>query len=446
MATAKISSNQKVKKRYSDCDGSRMLLHWRVLCEEIGERRAGTEGETAAANHILESFTQLGLTQVAAEPFPCTSIREAEVQLKIGQLNHLTSIEARSLTGAAPTTGKISGELVWIEMPEQAQRCFQKSLKGKIAVLFGPMPTDVQLHRKLVAMGPAALIHVDDRLPFDWLKDDGVYPLWARKYGMPPTITIPFRTAWALKKQGANHAELQVTIQQQQGISQNVVGEIRGRKPELPLLVVSAHHDTQCNNAGADDNASGVVAVLELAAMFSTIQPLRTIRFISFGTEEQLSVGSAHYVQKHRNELSKIGAVLNMDSIASVLGHNVVLYAGHPEFGACVGNGLRASGLDVRQSSEVCPFVDSFPFTVFGIPAMTLIRPNMNSLMRWQHHSAFDNLDEISLPETMTAVRGMAGLIYFLAAREKWPFQRGFSLAHRKQTHDFARGLYGMRP
>ena len=242
---------------------------------------------------------------------------QVEVQLKIGQLNHLTSIEARSLTGAAPTKGKISGELVWIEMPEQAQRRFQKSLKGKIAVLFGPMPTDVQLHRKLVAMGPAAIIHVDDRLPFDWLKDDGVYPLWARKYGMPPTVTIPFRTAWALKKQGANHAELQITIQQQQGISQNVVGEIRGRKPELPLLVVSAHHDTQCNNAGADDNASGVVAVLELAAMFSTIQPLRTIRFISFGTEEQLSVGSAHYVQKHRNELSKIGAVLNMDSIAS---------------------------------------------------------------------------------------------------------------------------------
>ena len=77
---------------------------------------------------------------------------------------------------------------------------------------------------------------------------------------------------------------------------------------------------------------------------------------------------------------------------------------------------------------------------------MTLIRPNMNSLMRWQHHSAFDNLDEISLPETITAVRGMAGLIDFLAAREKWPFQRGLSLAHRKQTHDFARGLYGMRP
>src|SRR4051812_15069356 len=244
------------------------------------------------------------------------------------------------------------------------------------------MPTDVQLHRKLAAMGPAAIIHVDDRLPFEWLKDDGVYPVWARKYGMPPTITIPFRTAWALKKQGANHAELQVTIQQQQGISQNVVGEIRGRKPELPLLVVSAHHDTQCNNAGADDNASGVVAVLELAAMFSTIQPMRTIRFVSFGTEEQLSVGSAHYVQKHRNELSKIGAVLNMDSIASVLGHNVVLYAGHPEFGACVGNGLRASGLDVRKSSEVSPFVNSFPFPVFEIPAMTLIRPNMNSLMR----------------------------------------------------------------
>ena len=75
---------------------------------------------------------------------------------------------------------------------------------------------------------------------------------------------------------------------------------------------------------------------------------------------------------------------------------------------------------------------------------MTLSRPNMNSFMRWQHHSAFDNLDEVSVPETAKAVRAMAGLVTFLMNRAQWPFRRGLSAGQRAQTLQFARDLYGM--
>ena len=434
------------RTRYSPCNPPRMLRHWKVLCEDIGERRAGTKGETAAANYLVHQFKRFSLAPVQAEPFPCTSVRGSRVELHIQTGQKFHRIPARSLVGAAATPAKgISGELVWIEMPEQARRFFTPALRGKIIVLFGPLPTNVDLHRKLVSLSPAAIIHVDDRLPFDWPKDDGVYPLWARSFGMPPTVTIPYRIAWDLKNAGARRAKLRVTLNQTQSTSQNVVGEIRGRRSELPLVLVSAHHDTQCNNTGADDNASGVVAVLELAAMFSRARPLRTIRFVSFGTEEQLSVGSAHYVQEHRNTLSGIGAVLNMDSIASVLGHNAVLHAGKTEFGQCVTKLLSQHGLDVSESADACPFVDAFPFTVSGIPSITLMRPNMIGLMRWQHHSAFDNLNEVSLAEAAKSVRAMAGLLAFLANRTAWPFSRGLAPEQQPRTAQLARGLYGMR-
>src|SRR5438132_545513 len=233
------------RTQYPPCNPARMLRHWKVLCEDIGERRAGTKSETAAANYIVHQLKSFGLNPVQPEPFPCTSVRGSRVELQIQTGQKFRLIPARSLVGAAATPTKgVSGELVWIEMPEQAQRLFTPSLRGKIVVLFGPLPTNVDLHRKLVSLSPAAIIHVDDRLPFDWLKDDGVYPLWARRYGMPPTVTIPYRVAWDLKNNGASRAKLRVNLNQTQSTSQNVVGEIRGRRPDLPLVLVSAHHDT----------------------------------------------------------------------------------------------------------------------------------------------------------------------------------------------------------
>ena len=108
---------------------------------------------------------------------------------------------------------------------------------------------------------------MDDRLPFEWVKDDGVYPAWVKRYGMPPTVTIAYRTAWEARKSGARRARVRAVVDLKQGASQNVVAEIAGRRPELPVVLVGAHHDTQCHNTGADDNASGVVALLERAVL-----------------------------------------------------------------------------------------------------------------------------------------------------------------------------------
>src|SRR5262249_44985844 len=213
----------------------------------------------------------------------------------------------------------IEGELVWVEMPEQAGRLISAGIRGKVVVLIGPMPTRAVLHERLVKSRPAAVIHVDDRLPFEWVKDDGVYPVWVRRYGMPPTVTIPFRSAWNLRKAGATRARASIFVNLEQRTAQNLVGEIPGRRPELPVVLLGAHHDTQCNNTGADDNASGVVALLKIASLLAPTKPLRTIRFVSFGAEEQLSVGSARYAAAHRKEMATIGAVLNLDSVSSPL-------------------------------------------------------------------------------------------------------------------------------
>jgi hypothetical protein len=330
-------------------------------------------------------------------------------------------------------------------MPEQAERLFQPSLRGKVVALVGPMPTRADLHRRLVQCQPAAVIHVDDRLPFDWVKDDGVYPAWARKYGMPPTATIPYRTAWALRKAGATRARARILVDLKNRVSHNLVGEIPGRRRDLPAVLIGAHHDTQCHNTGADDNGSGVVALLELAAILAPIKPLRTIRFVSFGAEEQLSVGSACYVGAHRREMSSLGVVLNIDSVASPLGHHWVIRAGTKKFGQRLVKELGRHGLDTVEKALPMPFADHFPFSAFGVPAVTFMRPNMDSGMRWQHHSAQDNLENVSVGELSRVSRAIAGVVCALAKALRWRFDRGVAPDQQAETDRLARELFGFR-
>jgi len=308
------------------------------------------------------------------------------------------------------------------------------------------MPTRADLHQRLVKAQPAAVLHVDDRLPFEWVKDDGVYPVWARRYGMPPTVTIPFRLAWDLRKSGADRARVRAAVKLDESTSHNVIGEIPGQRANLPLILIGAHHDTQCNNTGADDNASGVVALLELARLLARKKRLRTIRFVSFGAEEQLSVGSACYAAAHRSEMAGIGTVLNLDSVSSPLGHHWIIRAGSNAFGAWLVQRLARAGLDVAERTGTMPFADHFPFSAFGIPSVTFMRPNMDSGMRWQHHSAQDDLSNVSVAELERVIQAVARVTSELAESARWPFPRGLAPEQRSETARMARELFGLRP
>lgn len=445
--SSRLPASEKRVAAHHSISRERIRAHWVRLCSVIGERRAGSAGDRAAADYILGQFRLAGLQAVHEERFPCVSVVKSQAEITIGTKKGLRRVPARVLAGSPPTRGAspIDTELVWVEMPEQAERLLAPSLRGKVVVLVGPMPTRADLHRRLVRCQPAAVIHVDDRLPFDWVKDDGVYPAWARQYGMPPTATIPYQRAWALRKAGATRARVRITVQLKDRRSHNLVGEIAGRRSDLPVVLIGAHHDTQCHNTGADDNASGVVALLELARLLGVIRPLRTIRFVSFGAEEQLSVGSACYVRTHHLEMSAVGVVLNLDSVASPLGHHWVIRAGTTEFGGWLVKRLRQHGLDAVEKPLPMPFADHFPFSAFGVPSVTFMRPNMDGGMRWQHHSAHDNLENVSMAELARVISAVADVAGTLAQASRWPFGRGVAPEQQTETARLARELFGFR-
>lgn len=112
----------------------------------------------------------------------------------------------------------------------------------------------------------------------------------------------------------------------------NVVGILLGTDPKLKdeVIVVGAHYDHLGHGGqgslaqregeihhGADDNASGTAALIELARVLSAErdQQRRTIVFIAFGGEEEGLLGSSHYVAHPPLAVEQTVAMLNMDMV-----------------------------------------------------------------------------------------------------------------------------------
>jgi hypothetical protein len=104
----------------------------------------------------------------------------------------------------------------------------------------------------------------------------------------------------------------------------NVVATIPGNSPTGAEMVIGAHYDSYSQTPmsfapGADDDASGTSAVIELARVISACgyKPQLTLRFIAFTGEEQGLLGSYDYAQRAWNAGSDIRAMLNFDQIGN---------------------------------------------------------------------------------------------------------------------------------
>lgn len=100
----------------------------------------------------------------------------------------------------------------------------------------------------------------------------------------------------------------------------NVIAEVRGRSQPEEIIIIGAHYDTFPGSPGADDNASGIAALLVLARLFSRNAPKRTLRFVAFVNEEPPFFGTRYmgsyvYGARCRERAERIHAMLSLESI-----------------------------------------------------------------------------------------------------------------------------------
>ncbi|MDH7518099.1 MAG: M28 family peptidase [Candidatus Thermoplasmatota archaeon] len=112
--------------------------------------------------------------------------------------------------------------------------------------------------------------------------------------------------------------------------SKNVEATIYGMESEDEIYIICGHYDTVSGSPGADDDGSGVVAVMTAAYIMSQYVFNYTIRFVTFSGEEQGLLGSEVYAQQAAAQGENIVGVLNADMIGFALsaydGSNLKVY------------------------------------------------------------------------------------------------------------------------
>ena len=98
----------------------------------------------------------------------------------------------------------------------------------------------------------------------------------------------------------------------------NIEAEIRGNRPEI--VVIGAHYDSVFGSPGANDNGSGVAALLALARRFAGKQTEQTLRFVAFVNEEPFyfqskQMGSFVYASRCKARGDQISAMISLETI-----------------------------------------------------------------------------------------------------------------------------------
>ncbi|WP_096438694.1 M28 family peptidase [Alteribacter populi] len=186
------------------------------------------------------------------------------------------------------------------------------------------------------------------------------------------------------------------------------------------MLIVGAHHDSVPGSPGANDDASGTGALLELARVMSNAPVDSEIRFIAFGAEERGLVGSRHYASTMtEDEVERTVGMFQLDMIGSADAGDLTMFTVDGEQNT-VTDLAASAGARVSQN-DIPPFSmlgrsDHVPFYERGIPAALFIH---TPLEPW-YHTPDDTIENIDI-DKLEDVTKIVGAAVYHAARPDTP-------------------------
>jgi hypothetical protein len=208
------------------------------------------------------------------------------------------------------------------------------------------------------------------------------------------------------------------------GDAVTVVGELRGGAFPDDIVIVCAHFDSTSTMPetlapGADDNASGVAAVMEAARILARYPTDYTVRFLAFSGEEQGLYGSSAYALAAERTDQRIVGVVNMDMIAyaDAMPEDLEIFVNRAS--SWMGDRLfqdAAEYADLTVSTRVDPsmvYSDHASFWDHGYPALLAIEDE--PLQNPYYHQTGDTLDTLNLDFCAQAAKAALATVAVLA-------------------------------
>jgi hypothetical protein len=242
-------------------------------------------------------------------------------------------------------------------------------------------------------------------------------------------------------------AHIQTELIKESSTTSNVVGLLEGSDPYLKdeVIIVGAHYDHiglgdrasrsiedttkgKIHN-GADDNASGVAGLLELADYFSHDRSSlkRSILFLAFSAEELGLLGSSHYVKNPAIPLEKTVAMVNMDMIGRMEKDTLtVLGAGSsPQWRPLLDSVNSDPGLTLKISDSGFAPSDQTVFYAREVPVLQFFTG-----VHQDYHTPDDDWQKINTEGIAEILELISGLIWEL---DRMPTRIAFSAVKEEQ-------------
>jgi Peptidase family M28/PDZ domain len=215
-------------------------------------------------------------------------------------------------------------------------------------------------------------------------------------------------------------------------VGKNVIGILPGRDRVLrnQTVVLGAHYDHlglggfgsldpdssgRVHN-GADDNASGIAALIQVAARLAASPPARTVVFIAFGGEELGLLGSAHYVKTPIYPLTETLAMVNLDMVGRLRNGRLIVYGARSarEFPALLDSLNWYAGFDLKAQGDGYGPSDQSSFYAAKRPVLHLFTD-----LHEDYHRTTDDWQKVNLDGLKRVSDFTLGLVTALANRAK---------------------------
>ena len=223
-----------------------------------------------------------------------------------------------------------------------------------------------------------------------------------------------------------------VAVESQETVTQqvhNVVGVLRGNDETLSreAILITAHLDhigtkstgSDTVNNGADDNETGVTAVVALAKAYSRLSEHtgRSVIFATFWGEEKGLLGSKEFVERSPWPLSDIVANVNIEMVGrpEAEAREKVWMTGwtHSNLGELMNQGASRAGVEVFNREDIGEMLykrsDNYSFVRKGVVAHSFSGGSLHS----DYHQPTDEWKKLDLPHMTKVVQGLfAGTLY----------------------------------
>jgi aminopeptidase YwaD len=337
------------------------MAHLRYLADDALEGRdTGTSGARCAADYLATFFQEMGVEGAGPhgsyfQDFEVRmgSILGSENSLRVG--DGVMELEESWIPFGFAGSGTASGAMVYggpgVSMPgNEMDRYAHLDIEGKIVVVEGADPHGSSggslmgdpHHKASIAAGrgaAAVLILLEDGATLP--RPEGEQ----RPSVRIPALAISGAVAQAVREaaEAGAAAEITVSVDPRMVAVRNVVAMIPGTDATLAreVVVVGAHYDHLGHGGdgslspdshdvhnGADDNASGTAALMEVARTLATApnRPSRSVLFVAFTGEEKGLWGSGHYVNNPLIPLENTVAMMNMDMVGRLRDNTLTVY------------------------------------------------------------------------------------------------------------------------